>query len=111
MCIVSEQTRAQCTNGLDDDCDGVGDCGDPSCTPFAGSVNECCNGADDNGNGLVDEFGCQCDSSADCMLGSACYAEILGVCAPRCDLLGGNAFCERIAPGLICARDGTCSFP
>jgi hypothetical protein len=111
MCTVDEQTSFDCTNGLDDDCDGASDCGDSSCTPFAGSVDECCNGEDDNGNGFVDEFGCRCETTIDCQGGQVCWTETFSVCAPRCNFLGGDSFCAMIDPTLRCnTLTGTCTF-
>jgi hypothetical protein len=70
---------------------------------------ECCNGADDNGNGLVDEFGCSCTRAADCTGpdSTVCYT-LLGACAPRCQTLGGNSFCSQLGAGVTCRATGEC---
>ncbi len=44
-----------CTNGKDDDCDGKADCADPDCVGLLQCQTEVCDGADNNGNNLVDE--------------------------------------------------------
>jgi len=46
----------RCTDGVDNNGDGLVDCEDPTCSQFAScSGNEhCYNGVDDNGNGLID---------------------------------------------------------
>lgn len=110
MCAIDETSLDECTDGLDGDCDGVSDCADPGCTAFPGQVDECCNFADDNGNGFVDEFTCSCGTDVDCSSGNVCWT-LLGVCAPRCNTLGGTPFCNMIQPGLRCdAGSGQCVF-
>lgn len=57
-------TPEQCTNGVDDDDDGLVDCADPDCAqheacqspPDSGPppAEQCTNGLDDDGDGLVD---------------------------------------------------------
>ncbi|MCB9598618.1 MAG: hypothetical protein H6719_38235, partial [Sandaracinaceae bacterium] len=115
MCIPAEGVLATCTDGLDNDCDGPVDCGDPDCTPFPGSVDECCNGVDDNGNTIVDEFACRCIDNGDCTGGgpipSVCWSTTFQVCAPNCAFLGGDSFCSMIDPSLSCSMaTGECTF-
>ena len=51
-----------------------------------------------------------CNTNADCVgVGSGgrfpstvCYRMTFSVCGPRCDLIGGNAFCSMILPGSTC---------
>jgi hypothetical protein len=75
------------------------------------AVGECCNGADDNGNGIADEFGCSCETSVDCRDGNVCWSETFAVCAPRCNLIGGDELCRMIEPSLRCSpMTGTCVF-
>lgn len=87
---------AACTNGLDDDCDGRFDCNDPDCSPF-GPMGECCDGRDNNGDGNVDEFTCRCFDDDACFgvgsLDQTCWQDSYSVCAPRCNLYGGDRFC------------------
>jgi hypothetical protein len=113
-----EMGVAACTDGRDNDCDGVADCADSDCRPNATGGGECCNGRDDNANGLIDEFSCACESSPQCAgVGSggpfpsnACWSTTFRVCAPRCDLLGGNLFCNNFFPGTRCnPMTGECS--
>ncbi|GAB4199505.1 MAG: hypothetical protein OHK0013_09710 [Sandaracinaceae bacterium] len=86
-----------CTNALDDDCDGRPDCADPDCSPF-GPMGECCDGRDNNGDGNVDEFTCRCFDDAACVgvgsLDQTCWEETFSICAPRCNLYGGDRFCR-----------------
>ena len=60
-----------CTNGIDDDGDGLDDATDPDCptatattTPFVGSTFEydCADGNDNDGDGLIDEADNDCAS-------------------------------------------------
>jgi hypothetical protein len=121
-CCRATATRefgvAACTNGRDDDCDGVADCDDSDCRPSREATAECCNGRDDNGNALIDEFACACEAAAQCsgvgnggpFPSTACWASTFRVCAPRCDLLGGDSFCSMYFAGTRCIRaTGECA--
>ena len=47
-----------CTNGVDDDCNGIVDCKDPACRGLANCCvpsSEICNGLDDNCDGVADD--------------------------------------------------------
>jgi hypothetical protein len=118
MCVPNapaEGTLALCTDGRDNECDGATDCDDTDCSPFGDSVGECCNGIDDNGNGFPDEFACRCRGDGDCASGGpipqVCWSTLFGVCAPRCDLLGGDTFCQMLDPSLRCSiATGECLF-
>jgi hypothetical protein len=118
MCVPTQPDEGilvLCTDGRDNDCDGAPDCADTACTPFPGTVDECCNGVDDNGNGIADEFTCQCARSADCASGGGipmvCWTSTIGVCAPHCAALGGDSFCQMLDPSLTCSTfTGECIF-
>jgi hypothetical protein len=118
MCVPNapaEGTLRLCTDGRDNECDGAADCADPDCTPFGDVVGECCNGADDNGNGFADEFSCRCATDGDCASGGpvpqVCWSTLFGICAPSCVLLGGDAFCQQLDPSLRCSvATGECLF-
>ena len=114
MCCHATAAReigvAACTDGVDNDCDGVSDCNDSDCHPSASTGGECCNGVDDNGNRVIDEFACACETNAQCAgIGSGglfpsntCWSTTYRLCAPRCDLLGGNLFCSNFFAGTTC---------
>ncbi len=118
-----EAGRAACTDGVDNDCDGTLDCMDSECTPFrAFGSTECCNGRDDDGNSVVDEFACACSTNPDCagvgaggpVTSPACYTTLpvmaSPVCGPDCRLIGGNAFCTMFVPGTTCnGATGVCT--
>ncbi len=108
--MMRETGVGACTDGVDNDCDGVSDCADSDCRPTSVPGGECCNGIDDNGNTIIDEFACACETNAQCAgVGSggrfpstACWNTTFRVCAPRCDLLGGNLFCSNFFAGTRC---------
>jgi hypothetical protein len=109
MCTSAELGVAMCTDRLDNDCDTRRDCNDPDCRPF-GPGSECCNGVDDDGDGTVDLFTCRCFNNSTCLgvgtFEQVCWTALFNVCAPRCDFLGGDSFCDLVAPGLRCVRRG-----
>ena len=63
----------RCTDGQDNDCDGLTDCADDDCSASDYYVTECCNGIDENDNGIPDDFNCRCDNNNDCDCGQICY--------------------------------------
>jgi len=112
-----EMGVAACTDGRDNDCDGVADCADSDCQPSRAMNAECCNGRDENGNGLIDEFACACESGANCrgvgnggpFPSNTCWSSTFRVCAPSCNLLGGNSFCANFFRGTTCdGASGEC---
>ena len=91
-----------CTDGRDNDCDGLTDCDDPDCHASAYYLTECCNGVDDNGNGIVDDWSCRCASDADCgSFGELCYTHTVWACGLPCNSFFGN-ICHTVAPGSYC---------
>jgi len=72
-----------CTNGVDDNGDGVADCADPQCLGHAYCIAyqefACDNGADDDGDGLTD-----CDDP-DCQQAPRCHPESELACADGVD--------------------------
>jgi hypothetical protein len=91
----------RCSDGLDNDCDGMTDCADPDCRANETYQDECCNGLDENGNGIPDDFNCRCISNADCPWDQICYTHTAGACGPPCQLFVGDA-CPSEAPGSVC---------
>jgi hypothetical protein len=98
---VSEFGAAACTNGVDDDCDGSTDCSDRDCSASDVYVTECCNGVDDNGNQIVDDFACRCASDADCPSGQICYTHSVAACGAPCSTFVGD-ICPFASPGSSC---------
>ncbi len=99
-----------CTDGTDNDCDGLIDCADDDCKANAGYDGECCDGADENGNGIPDDFNCRCVSDDDCPSGQACYAHTLHACGSTCDSYVGDV-CPIEVPGSACSNvTGQCEF-
>lgn len=101
---------AACTDGIDNDCDGVADCDDTDCHASDYYVSECCNGLDDNGNGIVDDFACRCIGDAQCPNGQFCYTDTVFACGIPCDNFVGD-ICPFVAPGSSCSTTTTeCEF-
>jgi hypothetical protein len=90
-----------CTNGLDDDCDGTVDCDDEDCSASDYYLTECCDGVDENGNGIPDDFNCRCASDADCPAGQICYTHTAYTCGIPCDSFFGMV-CPFVASGSYC---------
>ncbi|MEW6426948.1 MAG: putative metal-binding motif-containing protein [Thermodesulfobacteriota bacterium] len=65
-----------CTDGLDNDCDGLFDLQDPGC-----KTSELCDGKDNDGDGLVDENFADLGKACTSGLGQ-CMAEGVVICAP-----------------------------
>lgn len=103
---------AACNDGVDNDCDGLTDGADKDCHASDYYTTEFCNGRDDNGNGIIDDFSCRCATSADCPNGQICYTHSVFACGPRCDGFVGDV-CPFVAPGSTCGRTTTreCEFP
>ena len=87
---VAEVGSVRCRDDVDNDCNGIKDCGEltcdtQSCAPDAGSTclcamgakkeNDCTNGLDDDGDLAAD-----C-ADTDCPAGTICRAEDGGVCS------------------------------
>jgi hypothetical protein len=74
---------ATCTDGLDNDCNGLADASDPNCTPLA---EICDNGTDDDGDGLIDCADPDCDG----FTGGTCDTGNMGICA------AGTTACRQL---------------
>lgn len=107
---VAEYGVDRCTDGLDNDCDGLSDCEDDDCSASPDHSTECCNGMDENGNGIPDDLNCRCVSDQDCLEGEVCYTSTVSACAYPCNQFFGD-LCPFIAPGSSCnVATGQCEF-
>jgi hypothetical protein len=115
-----EESRAACSNRVDDDGDERVDCDDESCLASAGceaTLESCADGEDNDGNSLVDceqgscraghfcdAFATDCEVSpqAGCPRGMACYRRFFGLDTPdqRSCRVAGSAL-----PGEPCDAD------
>lgn len=67
------QRETNCTDGVDNNSNGLIDCLDPDCDrDVACKSEDCSNGVDDNGNGLIDCLDPDCDYLPSCG-GEDCY--------------------------------------
>lgn len=91
-----------CTDGQDNDCDGLPDCIDPDCSASPYAITECCNGMDQNDNGIPDDFSCRCASDNDCDPGQICYDSTVRTCGFPCQNFFGMV-CPAVAVGSTCS--------
>jgi hypothetical protein len=70
-CGAAPGSELVCSDGIDDDCDGLTDCDDPDCAgAFAEDGNTgCSDGLDNDCDGLID-----CADTADCSDDTVCFA-------------------------------------
>lgn len=90
-----------CQDGKDNDCDGATDCNDDDCSASDYYVTECCDGQDENDNGIPDDFNCRCASDADCGGGQICYTHTAHACGIPCENYFGDV-CPFVAAGSYC---------
>jgi hypothetical protein len=85
---------ATCSDGIDNDCDGLVDAAEPGC---AASQEICDNGVDDNGDGLIDCAEPQCEGFS----GGACITGQPGICeAGTFVCQSGDQVCNQNQPGV-----------
>jgi hypothetical protein len=108
-----------CTDGIDNDCDGLTDGADTDDCRAENYPTEFCNGKDDNGNNIVDDFACRCATDADCVSGEICYTLTVHACSLPCSNFVGSSdsgICPAIANGSVCSNSwdggsGQCVYP
>ena len=104
---VTQETSAEvCTNGRDDDRDGLVDCADPDC---AGAPSCCVSMPEDCGNGTDDDCDSAIDcSDPDCVAAPACCSPVPEVCTN-----GRDDDCDRRVDcgDTECATSPTCCVP
>ena len=98
---VPEFGVGACTDGLDNDCDGTNDCQDNDCSASDYYITECCDGTDENGNGIPDDFNCKCKDDSDCPGNQICYTHTAYACGIPCDFFFGDV-CPFVAAGSFC---------
>jgi slime mold repeat-containing protein len=109
-----------CTNGADDDCDGLVDRADPDCHCLSEPESSCNNGIDDDCNGLVDFEDPACvllECTEGCPYGYGCFPD--NYCHSHCedgardydegDDDCGGADCYRCAAGRRCNTGFDCA--
>jgi hypothetical protein len=66
-CDLAPACAENCTDGVDNDADGLADCADPACSATAAACQEqCTNDVDDDGNFLADCLDPDCDLDPAC---------------------------------------------
>jgi hypothetical protein len=109
-----------CTNGVDDDCDGLVDRDDPDCQCFPEPEWKCSNGRDEDCDGLVDYADPDCvlmECTEGCGWGYGCFPD--GYCHSHCedgapdydesDSDCGGADCPRCPTGRKCSSGWDCA--
>ena len=71
-CTDDPACPERCTDGVDDDADLLVDCADPECSDDAACPEDCDNGADDDANGRSDCADPECRDVAPCLESGAC---------------------------------------
>jgi hypothetical protein len=108
---TAEFGTARCTDGQDNDCDGELDCADDDCSASFYYVTECCDGVDENDNGIPDDFNCRCNNDSECGGGQICYTHTANSCGIGCTQYFGDV-CPFVAPGSFCNQaTNQCEFP
>jgi len=127
-CVLQQQAgsccspgpETNCTNGLDDDCDGLVDGADPDCQSTCG-LEQCWNGVDDDCDGLIDladpDCGVLLPCWDGCSYGYVCFADFF--CHSHCEAGGpdydesdsdcGGIDCPRCAAGARCLSAFDCA--
>ena len=103
----------KCTDGEDNDCNGKTDCADDyNCHASKYYVTECCNGRDDNGNGIIDEDACRCADSSVCSNGNFCFTHADEfTCNLACTQIVGD-ICPNFAQTSRCSpQTQECEYP
>jgi hypothetical protein len=90
-----------CTDFKDNDCDGATDCNDDDCSASDYYITECCDGLDENDNGIPDDFNCRCASDSECDAGQICYTHTAHACGIPCEQYFGDV-CPFVASGSYC---------
>lgn len=105
-CVKSGETELECTDGIDNDCDGNLDCSDEDCTN-----NTCCNptaevcddGIDNDCNGKIDCADSPCCADKKCQMSPNCIeADEL------CEGKKAGDICKNPDPGNVCALPAKC---
>jgi hypothetical protein len=75
--IVRSLEEVECSDGFDDNADGIVDCADPACAEACRVKEVCTNGIDDTNDGDVDCLDADCSTSTSCSA-NACPGLDLG---------------------------------
>jgi hypothetical protein len=74
-------------------------------------VTECCNGIDETGNNVIDDFNCRCANDSECANQQICYDRTVKACGPPCVNFFGDV-CPFIQAGSFCSPvTNQCEFP
>lgn len=95
-CTVTENPETSCSDGLDNDCDGLFDSGDPdcapTCTPTENPEASCSDGQDNDCDGLIDAADPDCAPS--CAASGASCTSNSDCCSNKCRGKSGSQTCR-----------------
>jgi subtilisin family serine protease len=96
-CTITESPEASCSDGLDNDCDGLFDGDDPdcapSCEPTESSEVSCNDGLDNDCDGDIDLADLDCQGGSCLVKGAACGSDS-DCCSNRCKGKAGAKTCK-----------------
>jgi hypothetical protein len=120
QCTKTENTPAECSNGFDDDCNGLTDCQDPGCNGIQCSAGSVCAQKTCSAGCFIDGVFAASGSSPASQPCQVCSPSLtltawvnlpMGMTATGCDgvfVCNGKGECEQ-AQGVTCAANADCA--
>jgi hypothetical protein len=100
--ILRAKSEVSCTDGFDDNGDGLVDCADPTCASACAIKEICDNNIDDNANGKLDCLDSNCSSAPVCGANTCPGLDIGTVTSTTAPVAGGHALASPPETFLAC---------